>query len=163
MSSELFPDTPRQVAPGFPKIKGVRPWACKWDNPTCTRSAPCPRCNGLRSRRKGQRKQNMAKKQMGVPPARFRGLEANEEHWRHWVRIEVKAGGQVKGIATKYLAAEAQSYHSKAVGDMRPFCFVAMPDGWGNEGLVVLRMSVFNSLAALALSPDEPTPPAATP
>ena len=167
---QLFPTSPtntKEVVEGFPKLKELPPavhkWACKYDNPQCTRSAPCRRCLGSRNRRKGQRKQRQAKKIMGVPHAPTHGLEADEEHWRHWVRIEVKAGAQVKGIASRYLAAEAQSAGAKAIGDMRPFCMVAMPDGWGQEGLVVLRASVFNSLAALALAPVEPSPPTPAP
>lgn len=74
----------------------------------------------------------------------------NEENWRGSLRYEVKSGQQVKAIASKYLAAENQSARSKAVGDLRPFAFIAMPDGWGSEGLVVVRKSVFQALLRTA-------------
>lgn len=131
----------------FPIPKATRPWKCGWENPTCTRSAPCPRCRGKRNRQKGLRKQRAVRKKL-APDALWWGELANEENWRGTLRIEVKAGAQVKGIATRFLAAENQSGLAKAIGDLRPFAFVAMPDGWGSEGLVVVRLSVMQAIVA---------------
>jgi hypothetical protein len=139
----------------FPIAKRARPWNCGWSNPTCTRSAPCPRCRGRRNRQKGLRKQRTARKGLVPDPLWWSEL-ANEENWRGMLRLEVKSGAQVRGIATKYLAAEAQADAARAVGDLRPFGFVAMPDEWGSEGLVVVRLSLMRALVAQALRGPEP-------
>lgn len=65
----------------------------------------------------------------------------NEENWRGEWRIEVKSGRQVVGLAGHFLRAEAQAMAAKAQGDPRPFMAIFMPEGWGNEGLVVVRLS----------------------
>jgi len=110
---------------------------------------------GINNRRKGQRKQREARKTLEKAlkvesSARYAGLTANEESWRLAYRVEVKAGKQVGPIETRYLAAENQSTmnqkNPKAVGDTRPFVFIAMPDGWGTEGLVIFRLSVLNQI-----------------
>jgi len=72
----------------------------------------------------------------------WRGRLANEETADHLpVRYESKAGAQVGPIATRYLAAEKQSEQARATGDVRPFVFLAMPDEWGTDGLIVFRLS----------------------
>lgn len=125
----------------YPKDEQLGRWVCRAGSETCTRAAKCRSCQGRANRRKGQRKQREAARELGIPPAKFRGTNANEEHWRGMWRVECKAGYQVKGLATRFLDAEAQSFANKATGDARPFLMVAMPDSWGAEGLVVVRLS----------------------
>jgi hypothetical protein len=60
------------------------------------------------------------------------------------LRVEIKAGAQVQPIATRFELAEHQSEQQRPLGDVRPFVFVAMPDDWGSEGLVIMRLSVFS-------------------
>jgi hypothetical protein len=91
------------------------------------------------------RKQRQARKGL-VPDPLWHSELAHEENWRGNFRFEVKSGNQVKGVASRYLAAENQSLMAKPFGDLRPFAFIAMPDGWGSEGLVVVRKSVFAAL-----------------
>lgn len=93
-------------------------------------------------------KQRKARKALGVPDPKFHGALANEENWlAYWARVEVKSGAQVRAVATRFLGAETQSDGNKSIGDPRPFIFVAMPEGWGSEGLVVMRLSAFRQLA----------------
>ena len=61
------------------------------------------------------------------------------------VRVEVKAGAQVKPIETRFLAAEKQSDTAKSTGDPRPFVYIAMPDGM-TDGLFVCRLSTLKEL-----------------
>ncbi len=135
-----------------PKPSQRAVWTCPKADPACTRTAPCPSCRGRRNRRSGLTKQRVARKQLGVPDSRFRGQNGNEENWHGVFRAECKSGQQVKALATRFLAAEAQSESAKAVGDPRPFAFVAMPTGMGGEGLVCVRLSVWNSLIVPVLS-----------
>lgn len=97
---------------------------------------------------KGQRKQRQARKTFDIPVGQYWGEMAHEEYWRGWARCEVKSGAQVKGVASRYLAAENQA--PAIMGDLRPFVFIAMPDGWGSEGLAVVRLSVLAALVELA-------------
>lgn len=123
------------VPEGFPKLdKATRPWMCKWASPTCERTKPCPRCLGARNRRKGLKKQRAVAREVkdltGAPVGRYASQTGNEENWRASFRVEAKAGAQVKGIATKYVDARAQSEQARARGDNRPFMLAAVPDGW---------------------------------
>lgn len=125
----------RPMPEGFPKLdKQTRVWKCRRDDPTCTRTAPCAADRGARNRRKGLRQQREARKTLervtGTRAGRFASQTANEELWRLSVRVEAKAGKQVAPVARQYVAARAQSDHSHATGDPRPFVFVAVPDGW---------------------------------
>jgi hypothetical protein len=54
----------------------------------------------------------------------------------------VKAGAQVAPIATRFHAAERQSAQAKAIGDIRPFVMVAMPDDT-QDGIILMRLSQF--------------------
>lgn len=138
----------------FPKEKQLgRPWTCPLEVEGCVRSAPCPSCLGRRNRRSGLKKQREARKRLGVPDAKFHGQNGNEENWRGVFRVEVKSGQQVKALATRFLEAEKQSDGNKAVGDPRAFLFVAMPAGMSNEGIVALRLSVWESQIAPVLGP----------
>lgn len=137
-------DTP--LAPGFPKLeKQTRPWKCRKEDEACTRSKPCNSCRGARSRRSGMKKQREARKAFevltGVDAARFAGQLGNEEAWTGLpIRVEVKSGSQVGPVWTKYALAETQAEAARAIGDARPFVFVAMPTGM-TDGLFVCRLS----------------------
>lgn len=130
----------------------ARVWTCKAETPECSRSAKCASCRGRANRRAGQRKQRAAAKRLGIPTARFRGQNAQEEAWRdpHF-RTEVKSGSQAGPAATRFLLAEKQADQNKAEGDSRPSRVVWMPKDWGNEGLVCVRLSVWESTVKPAL------------
>tara|TARA_B100001939_G_scaffold342658_1_gene354100 strand:+ start:2053 stop:2565 length:513 start_codon:yes stop_codon:yes gene_type:complete len=97
---------------------------------------------GRRSRNKGMRKQNEARKQLRVPNARFRSNMGNEENWRGELRFEVKAGKQIQTIWTKFLKMEEQSNANQAEfgSGKKPFVGVLKPDGT-SDGLVMFRIS----------------------
>lgn len=97
-----------------------------------------PVARGKRNKRNGGRKQRLAAVRLGIPLTRLAG--GHEENYGGHVRIEVKSGGQVGPIWTRFLDAEAQSLARKSVGDTRPFIFRAMPSGT-REGLSVIRDS----------------------
>lgn len=133
------------VPEGFPKLdKATRPWACKHGNDECTRTKPCRRCLGARSRRSGMAKQREARKVLervtGKFAVQFVTAGGNEENWRLPVRVEVKSGAQCGPVWTKYAAAEAQSAASKSEGDGRPFVAVFMGTRT-SDGLFVCRLS----------------------
>jgi hypothetical protein len=64
------------------------------------------------------------------------------------LRVEVKAGAQVYPIATRFSNAKGQSDEAKALGDVRPFAMVAMPDG-SSDGIVLMTLSDFSDLLSL--------------
>lgn len=101
-----------------------------------------PAARGKRNRAKGDSKARKARKRLGIGGANTR----HEELWGGALRVEIKAGAQIEPIATRFRAAEAQSNAAKSLGDIRPFVFVAMPDEWGSEGLVIMRLSEFADL-----------------
>jgi hypothetical protein len=115
----------------LPKPKTTR--SCK--RVLCTPTNPCFACRGRAAQRTAARK-------LGVKP-RFASRLSDEERWGGPWRTEVKAGKQVGPLATAYLNAEDQSNGHQAIGDVRPFRCVAMPDGWGTEGLVIVRLSTW--------------------
>lgn len=96
---------------------------------------------GQRNRAKGDAKARKARKTLGIAGANTR----HEELWGGDLRVEVKAGAQVKPVATKFFAAESQSEQHRPIGDTRPFALIAMPDGM-SDGLVVMRLSAFAEL-----------------
>lgn len=98
-----------------------------------------PVARGRRNRAKGDSKARRARKMLGIAGANTR----HEELWGGAVRVEVKAGAQIEPIATRYRLAEQQSEQHRAIGDIRPFVLVTMPDG-ERDGLVVLRLSVMS-------------------
>jgi len=104
---------------------------------------------GRLNKQKGHRKQSLARKaleELFGAEALFHGRKANEEAWTHLpIRVEVKAGAQVKPIDTRFLAAEKQSVAAKATGDPRPFVFIAMPDGQ-TDGYFICRLSTVKEL-----------------
>lgn len=113
----------------------AKPWR---DGTLCVTRCDCRRCLGRRVRAKGDSKARKARKALGIPGANSR----HEEVWGGPVRVEVKAGAQVKPAITAFLRCEAQSELSRAIGDHRPFMAVAMPDG-SNDGVVMMRLSVW--------------------
>lgn len=100
-----------------------------------------PAARGKRNRAKGDSKARRARKQLGIAGVNSR----HEEVWGGWVRVEVKAGAQVKPIDTRFRAAEEQSRAAKSMGDARPFAMIAMPDGT-SDGIVLMRLSDFANL-----------------
>jgi len=99
---------------------------------------------GKRNRAKGDAKARRARKRLGISGANTR----HEELWGGALRLEVKSGAQVAPIATRFRAAEQQSNASRSLGDVRPFVFVAMPDG-ESDGLAIMRLSEFSDLISL--------------
>ena len=93
---------------------------------------------GKRNRAKGDSKARKARKALGIPGANSR----HEEIWGGDIRVEVKAGAQIKPVVTAFLKCEAQSEAARPIGDHRPFMMVAMPDEW-SDGLVVMRLSAY--------------------
>jgi hypothetical protein len=138
------------VPEGFPKPKQTRPWQCRRQEPTCTRVSPCRACLGARNRRKGMRKQGVARKAIEhtfeAQAARFVGQLGNEESWTGLpIRNEVKSGAQVRCVWTKYLLAEEQANANRAIGDNRPFAAIFMADHT-NDGLFTVRISVLREV-----------------
>jgi len=103
-----------------------------------------PAARGKRNRRKGDSKARRARKKLGLGGH----LTRHEENWGGALRVEIKAGNQVKTIATKFNLAKAQSDAAKALGDIRPFAMVAMPDG-SSEGIVLMTLSEFSDIVSL--------------
>jgi hypothetical protein len=103
-----------------------------------------PSARGRRNRRKGDSKARRARKKLGLGGH----LTRHEENWGGAFRTEIKAGAQVGPIATRFQAAKAQSDAAKALGDIRPFVMVAMPDG-STEGIVLMTLSEFSEIASL--------------
>jgi hypothetical protein len=75
-------------------------------------------------------------------------LTRHEENWGGIFRTEVKAGAQVGPIATRFQLAKGQSDAAKALGDIRPFIMVAMPDGT-TKGIVLMDLDEFSDLISL--------------
>lgn len=108
------------------------------------RGCKCPKCRGRRNRSKGDSKARRARKMLLLDGANTR----HEEHWRGALRVEVKAGKQIEAINVRFLSAELQSKQSCAVGDIRPFAMIAMPDNT-TDGIVLMRLSEFAQFMAL--------------
>jgi hypothetical protein len=100
------------------------------------RGCECAKCRGKRNRSKGDSKARVARKQLGIGGVNSR----HEELWGGDVRVEIKAGAQIKPVLTAFLRCEMQSEAARPVGDHRPFMLVAMPDGM-KDGLVVMWLS----------------------
>ena len=102
------------------------------------RGCACAKCRGKRNRAKGDAKARKARKALGIAGVNSR----HEEVWGGALRVEVKAGAQIKPVVTAFLRCEIQSEQHRPIGDTRPFAMVAMPDGW-SDGLIVMRLSQF--------------------
>ena len=107
-----------------------------------------PSARGRRNRTKGDAKARRARKKLGLGGH----LTRHEENWGGAFRTEIKAGLQVGPIATRFQAAKAQADAAKALGDIRPFIMVAMPDGT-TDGIVLMSLSEFSELVTLLTTP----------
>lgn len=130
-------------------LKGECPCGCElFGNVTKgkhVRGCTCAACRGRRNRRKGLSKQREARKRLGVAPSNKFG-DANEENWGDSIFAnEVKAGKQIAPAVTAWLRIETQVQSNQtAVGSIKkPARAVLMPDGWGKEGLVMVRLSTW--------------------
>lgn len=112
-----------------------------------------PAARGKRSRRKGLTKQRTARKRLGVAPSSKFG-DGNEENWKDALFAnEVKAGKQIQPAVNAWLRIEAQVKSNEAdFGSLRkPARAVLMPDDWGDEGLVMIRLSTWEEIVAPAI------------
>ena len=107
---------------------------------------PCRSCIGRRSKIKGRTKQRAAQVALGmVGPGTMLGPN-HEENWMGKLRVEVKAGAQVRPAATAFRRMRDQSEASRPIGDNRPFLGIAMPDGQ-RDGIVLCRLSDLTDIA----------------
>jgi len=108
---------------------------------------------GKNNRRKGLAKQRTARKRLGVAPSNKFG-DGNEERWQDALFAnEVKAGKQIQPAVTAWVRIEAQVLsNDTAIGSRhKPARAVLMPDGWGKDGLVMMRLSVWEEIVAPAI------------
>lgn len=103
-----------------------------------------PAARGKRNRTKGDAKARRARKKLGLGGH----LTRHEENWGGAFRTEIKAGAQVGPIWTRFQQAKSQSDAAKALGDIRPFVMVAMPDGT-TKGVVLMDLEEFSQLVSL--------------
>lgn len=103
-----------------------------------------PAARGKRNRTKGDAKARRARKKLGLGGH----LTRHEENWGGRFRTEIKAGAQVGPIYTRFRDAKAQSDAAKALGDIRPFVMVAMPDGT-SDGIVLVSLDEFAEIVSL--------------
>lgn len=121
----------------------------KWG---CVRGCGCRKCLGRRNRRKGLAKQREARKALGVKPQKFG--DANEERWDDLLFAnEVKAGKQIQPAVNAWTRIETQILSNRPDhgGQHKASRAVLMPDGWGGEGLVIVRLSTWRELVRPAL------------
>lgn len=111
----------------------------------CVRGCKCASCRGRNSKRKGQQKQAKAVTALGIPRSSIH--PGHEEFLPGAVRVEVKAGAQIKPAVTAYLRCEAQSEAQRPIGDTRPFVAVMMPDGT-SDGFCMVRLSNLHEFVA---------------
>lgn len=140
----VLPDCPKFGTLGRPARDGKR------------RVKGCgdPVARGKRSRVKGLSKQRTARKRLGVAPSHKFG-DGNEERWQDVLFAnEVKAGKQIRAAVTAWVRIEAQVRSNEAdYGSIRKPCrAVLMPDDWGKEGLVMMRLSAWERLVKPAMS-----------
>lgn len=102
-----------------------------------------PVARGRRNRSKGDAKARRARKKLGLTGYMTR----HEENWGGAFRVEVKSGAQIGPIETRFRDAANQSNAAKALGDVRPFLMVAMPDG-SSRGIVLIDLDEFVQLVA---------------
>lgn len=105
-----------------------------------------PVARGKRNRTKGDSKARVARHKLGLSATGHAGSR-HEEHWGGMFRVEIKAGAQVKPIATRFFKAMRQSNESKADGDTRPFAMIAMPEGV-SDGIVLMTLDEFAKLVS---------------
>lgn len=112
-----------------------------------------PVARGKRNRRSGLQKQRNARKRLGVAPSHKFG-DANEENWQDDLFAnEVKSGKQIQPAVTAWERIEAQVQKNQvAFGSWRkPARAVLMPDGWGKEGLVIMKLSAWEEVVLPAI------------
>lgn len=115
-----------------------------WSNGVrCVRTCKsCAQCRGKRARSKGDAKASKVRRALAAGGAATR----HEEGWGGALRIESKAGAQVKPILTRYLAAKNQSEAQRPIGDNRPFVLAASPDR--GPVLLVLELDELEQVVA---------------
>lgn len=143
-------------------LPGPEKGFCQCDVPTCelfgtlgrpradgtrhARGCICASCRGRRNRKKGSKKQRAAQKALGlVGPGKTWGAN-HEENWMGGLRVEVKAGAQVRPADTAFRRMREQSEAARPIGDNRPFVGVAMPDGQ-SDGIFMCRLSDVTEVA----------------
>ena len=109
----------------------------------CTEENLCVFCRNSENRKRGLRKQRLAQRGIDVGQLHRHTQGSNEENWRGPFATEVKSGKQTSGVARCFLDAEKQMLVRKAIGDPRPMRVIAMPDGFGSDGIVMVRLSVW--------------------
>lgn len=115
-------------------VKADCPCGCgRFGRPLKTRSGhirgcTCKPCLAGRNSQAGKRRhRGIARKLGAMQPGATATSE--EERWNTPFRYEVKTGAQVGPIVTRYRNAREQSLGHKALGDPRPFAFIAAHDG----------------------------------
>lgn len=127
-----------------------RPWK---NGQRCVKlKCRCPRCVGKANRRGGLKKQNAARKALGIPGSKFG--DSAEERWQDaYFANEVKSGKQCGPLSNWWARVEKQVLANEADhgSQRRPVRAVAMPEGWGDDGLVVVRLSTWRDHIGPAL------------
>lgn len=127
-----------------------RPWK---NGQRCVKlKCRCPRCRGKNNRRSGLKKQGVARKALGIPGSKFG--DSNEEKWQDTqFANEVKSGKQCGPLANWWAKVEKQVLANEPDfgGLRRPVRAVAMPEQWGDDGLVVVRLSAWQEHIGPAL------------
>lgn len=117
-----------------------------------TKGCVCRVCSGRWNKRNGHAKQRVARKALGVAPRKYG--DTHEETWADaYFANEVKSGKQCGPVANWWRKVEGQVLANEADhGDRRrPVRAVAMPEGWGSDGLVVVRLSTWRDQIGPAL------------
>lgn len=112
------------------------------------RKCKCRRCLGKKSSHGGRRKQAQAAKKLGVLNV------ADEERWHDPLfATEVKSGKQVGPVANWWgrVAAQIDASQPDHGAQHKARRAVAMPEGWGTRGLVVVELDEWERLIAPAL------------
>jgi hypothetical protein len=108
---------------------------------------------GARNRRKGLAKQRVARRRLGVRPSHKFG-DADEERWGDALFAnEVKSGRQCDPVKNAWARAESQIRASEPDhgGQHKPARVTWMPEGWGSDGLVAVRLSAWEQIVSPAL------------
>ena len=92
------------------------------------RGCTCKPCLAGRNSKAGKAQhRRIARKLSAMQPGATATSE--EERWNTPFRYEVKSGAQAGPIITRFLSAKQQSMGHKAIGDPRPFAFIASHKG----------------------------------
>jgi hypothetical protein len=110
-----------------------------------------PVARGARNRQKGNRATAKTRKPLGLTGPKT----SDEELLRGPILTEQKAGakGGANKVWTAYRNARDQAEASRAIGDNRPFVFVAHPDGTSEFLLVVSSRDWPQVISAYAEGP----------